>query len=210
MRKLLLAFIVLAALWPASVAAQAGPLSPSIHGPLTAVSLTLSKPSVTAGSGVGMTVLDTGSTRRQTYKLVVASTAFVCAAVTCDLTLATLPAATFVSYFIGNLSTTFACASVCTSGTLSMTAGAVSAADAGFLVSFDADLATDLFGDADAELGTRINRANAVQGGWLSSFSSTNIVTIRLTSGTGNIGTGAATNLSQGSITFYLTTEVLP
>ena len=77
-----------------------------------------------------------------------------------------------------------------------------------YLVLFDADAATGWFGGADAELGTALARATAVQGGKLSIAG--NIVSLRLTSGTGNIGNGAATNLSQGSITFYLVTERLP
>lgn len=59
-------------------------------------------------------------------------------------------------------------------------------------------------------LGTNMTRAAAVQGGLTPVFASGNNVVLRLTSGTGNIGNGSATNLSQGSITFYLVTERLP
>ena len=64
------------------------------------------------------------------------------------------------------------------------------------------------FGDADGELGTAVERTAAIQGGAFSAGG--NIVSLRLTSGTGNVGNGTATNLSQGSVTFYLVTEILP
>ena len=78
------------------------------------------------------------------------------------------------------------------------------------LVSMDVDAATAVFGDADAELGASMNAAGKIQQAWLPSFSATQIVTARMTSGTGNLGNGSTTNLSQGSVTFYLITEVLP
>lgn len=163
---------------------------------------------ITAGSGTGITVVNAGQLQRQVYKVTIDRTAFVCAAVTCDVTIATLPAKTILLGMYGELTTTFACTATCTSSTLSMTAG-TSAGTNGLLVSFDVDAATTIRGDADSELGTLLTRATAVQGG-LPSLTGANIVSIRLTSGTGNIGNGSATNLSQGSITFYLATERLP
>lgn len=161
---------------------------------------------ITAGSGTGVTVDDPGSVRSLRYKLTVSRTNFVCNATTCDLTLATLPAGTRLDAIYLDLTTAFACASVCTSSTLSMTVGS-SAGGNDLLVSFDADAATALWGDADAELGTGINRASAIQGGFLGSWTTTTPVSLRLTSGTGNLGNGTVTNLSQGTFVAYLQTS---
>jgi hypothetical protein len=169
-------------------------------------SVYLGSPAVTVGSGTGITVNDTGQLRELTYKVTVASTAFICNAVTCDVTIATLPASSWLMNVTASLTTTYACASVCTTSTLSMVLGKGSGG-AEYLASLDADAATGIFGDADAELGTLLVRAAAIQGGTYTAGTQT--VVLRLTSGTGVVGTGAATNLSQGSITFWLKTLAL-
>lgn len=162
---------------------------------------------ITGGSGAGITVDNVATITRQVYKVTVNKDAFVCAGLTCDVTIATLPAKTWVQSVLAELTQVFACQATCTSTTLSMTAG-YSAGSNNIFLSFDADAATMWVGDQDAELGGAHARASAVQGGTFSTAGS--LVTIRLTSGTGNIGDGVATNLSQGSITFYLSTERLP
>lgn len=167
----------------------------------------LTQATITVGSGTGITVNVSGQVQRQVYKVTVDSTAFVAAATTADVTIATLPAKTALLGIYADLTQTFACAATCTTATLSMTVGSA-AGGAQYLASFDADAAAAQFGDADAELGTAMVRAAAIQGGAISWAG--NIVSLRLTSGTGNIGNGSATNLSQGSITFYLVTERLP
>jgi hypothetical protein len=164
---------------------------------------------ITSGAGTGITVNDTGSLRTQYYKVTVTSAQFIAAAVTADVTIATLPAKTQLLKVYADLTQTFACASTCTTATLSFTCGSAAGGNT-ILVTFDADAATTQRGLADADLGTDLTRATAVQGGKMYSWSATQIISCRLTSGTGNIGTGAATNLSQGSITFYLETEKLP
>lgn len=163
---------------------------------------------ITAGAATGVTVNDAGTLRKMAYKVTVDRTAFVCAAVTCDVTIGTLPAKSRLLSVIADITQTFACTATCTSSTLSMTLGS-SAGGTNFLLSFDADAATAQFGDADAELGAGISRANAVQAGFIGSWSSTTPISLRLTSGTGNIGNGAATNLSQGSVSFIVTVEIL-
>lgn len=162
---------------------------------------------ITVGSGTGITVNSTGEVRRTVYKVTIARTAFVCAAVTCDVTLATLPAKSRLVGIVADLTQQFACTATCTSSTLSMTVGSA-AGGTQYLASFDADAAVARFGLLDADLGTALVRAAAVQGGDLPNWTGTTAVSLRLTSGTGNIGTGAATNLSTGSVTFYLTVEV--
>lgn len=163
---------------------------------------------VTAGSGTGITVNSVGVVTTHVYKVTASSTAFVTAGVTSDITIATLPAKTILLGVYAELATTFACASVCTTGTLSFTLGS-SAGGNDVLVSFDADAATARFGLVDTDLGTAMTRATAVQGGKLFSWTTTTPMSLRLTSGTGNLGNGTVTNLSQGSITFYLLTAKL-
>ena len=169
---------------------------------------------VTAGSGTGVTVNETANVRTVIYKVTILSTNCVAAATTCDLTIATLPAKTFLKAVIADLTTTYACTAVCTTATLSGTLG-TSAGGTQLLASMDLDAATAQFGDADAELGASLNAAarsanGALFNGVLMSWGSTTTVTYRITSGTGNLGDGAATNLSQGAMVFYLVTEVFP
>ena len=170
----------------------------------------LGQPSITVGSGTGITVNDTGSVRQLVYKVTIARTAFICAATTCDVTIGTLPAKTFLVHAIADLTTTFACTATCTTATLSATLGKTAGGNE-YLLSFDADAAATQFGDAAAELGASLTPATTpTLNGDLASWTATTAVVLRLTSAVGNIGTGAATNLSQGSVTFYLTTVVMP
>lgn len=172
--------------------------------------LYISGPAITQGAGTGITVNSVGEPRQLVYKVTVASTAFICAATTCDVTIATLPAKTFVQHALADLTVTFACAAVCTTSTLSATLGKTAGGNQ-YLLSFDADAATGQFGDAAAELGASLAPATIpTEAGDLASWTATTTVVLRLTSGTGNIGTGAASNLSQGSVAFYLTTVVMP
>ena len=195
-----------------SYLAQDGPLTPigqlrgrtDSNGYLLTV---LTGASITAGSATGLTVNETGKMVSSTYKVTIAPGAFVCAAVTCDLTIGTLPANTWLTNVTANLATVFACSITCTSSTLSIVAGK-GAGGAEYLASLDADASTGIFGDADAELGTLLVRAAAIQGGTFTT--GTQAVVVRLTSGTGNIGTGTVTNLSTGSLVVWLTTVKLP
>ena len=164
---------------------------------------------ITPGSGTGVTINASAALRRVIYKVTVASTQFVANAVTADITIATLPAKTRLVGVYADLTTTFACTATCTTATLSMTVGTAAGGNQ-ILASFDVDAATAVFGDADAELGAAVNAAGRVQDAYIASWSSTQILTARLTSGTGNIGDGSTSNLSQGTIVFYLVTEVLP
>jgi hypothetical protein len=164
-------------------------------------SIFLAAPGITIGSGTGITVGNAGEVRDLDYVVTIASTAFVCAATTCDVTIGTLPAKTLLYPSIAEITTTFACTATCTSSTLSFLLGKGSGG-AEYLASFDADAATGVFGDADAELGTLLTRAAAIANGTYHTTSQA--VVLRLTSGTGNIGNGAATNLSQGSVTITL------
>jgi hypothetical protein len=161
------------------------------------------------GSGTGIAVQASGLVRRVVYKVIISSPAFITAGLTSDITLATLPAKTALVGVYGEMTQYFACTATCTSSTLSATVGTATGG-AQVLASWDMDATTTSLGSVDAQLGTSMTRAGAIQGGVMPAFGGTNIISMRLTSGTGNIGTGAATNLSQGSVTFYLITERLP
>lgn len=160
----------------------------------------------TAGTApTGGTVAYNGAARYGVFEITLSKDAFVCNAVTCDVTIATLPAQTKIVDAIARLDTQFACASVCTTGTLSMVLGKGSGG-AEYLASFDADAAVAVFGDADAERGTLLTRAAAIGGGDFPSWTATQAVVLRMTSGTGNIGNGSVTNLSGGSVLIHLVT----
>jgi hypothetical protein len=167
----------------------------------------LSAPAITVGSGTGVTVNDSGSVRTLTYKVTIASTAFVCANTVCDVTIGTLPSNSRLESVDANLTQVFACTATCVSTTLSMMLGKGSGGAEYLASGLDVDAATAWFGDADAELGSLMTRAAAIQGGTMNT-GSTQAVVMRLTSGSGNIGNGSVTNLSQGSIAFHLKVRV--
>lgn len=170
----------------------------------------LAQPSITAGSGTGVTVNDSGSLRDVVYKVTVTSAQFISNAVTHDLVIATLPAKTFLKHVLAEVTTAFACTAVCTSSTLSMTVGSTVGGNE-YLISLDADAAAAQFGDAAAELGASLTEATVPTAiGSLGSWAGTQAINLRMTSGTGNLGNGTATNLSQGSVTFYVTTVKMP
>lgn len=163
----------------------------------------------TAGSGTGITVNDAGAITIQIYKVTITSTQFISNATTHDLTWVTVPAKARVLTVFADLTQTFACASVCTTATLSIIVGKTVGGNE-YLVSFDADAAAAQFGDADAEFGASLTRAGSIAAGDLPSWSGATALKLRMTSGTGNLGNGTTTNLSQGSITLYLVYYIFP
>lgn len=184
-------------------------VSVSYNGTTTGAGLHITDDSlarITTGTGVSMT----GQVVWMQYKATITNTVAACitAATTCDVTIATLPAKTILKGVYADLTATFTCGATCTTATLSGVVGRGSGG-AEFLASMDLDASTTQFGDVDAEMGTQLTRAAAIQGGILGSWAGTTNVVLRITSGTGNLGTGAATNLNAGSITFYLLTERL-
>jgi len=172
--------------------------------------LFLSQPSITVGSGTGVTVNDTGSVRQEVYKVTVSYTNAVTNGVTHDLTIATLPAKTFLTHILADVTTPFVCADTCTTATISATVGSA-AGGAQYLESFDLDAAAAQFGDAGSELGASLIEASIPTTiGSLGSWASTQIVSYRITSGTGAVATTDVTNFNAGSVTFYLTTIKYP
>lgn len=194
-----------------TLAVRSGASATTVRVGPTAGYVTINSASlITPGSGTGITVNDAGNLRTQVYKVTIGTTAIVCAAVTCDVTIATLPAKTFLLHALADVTVQFACTATCTSSTLSATLGKTAGGNQ-YLVSFDIDAATAQFGDAGAELGASLIEATIPTGiGDLASWAGTTAIIARFTSGTGNFGNGAATNLSGGSVTFYLVVTQFP
>jgi hypothetical protein len=174
---------------------------------------TVSNPSaaITAGSGTGITVNDGASLRTQVYKISLAKEAFTANGTTQDVTLATLPAKTFLVSVIADVVTPFVCGpATCTTATLSATVGKSAGANE-YLLSFDVDAAAAQFGDADGELGASLAKATLPTAiGDLGNWSTTQAIVLRATSGAGNWGNGTATNLTAGAVTVYLVTTRFP
>jgi len=91
-------------------------------------------------------------------------------------------------------------------GTISLKVGTTSGG-AELILSHDVKTATVTKGIADADLGTSLNRANAVQGSLFNFSGSTLNVFASLVSGTGNLGDGATTNLTTGIVRLFIVTE---
>lgn len=166
---------------------------------------------ITPGTGTGVTLNDQGKLSDTIFKITVARTNFVANAVTADVTLGTLPAKTVVKRILADVTQTFACTATCTSATLSMVVGKTAGGNE-YLASFDIDAATAVFGDAVGEAGASLLGGTTpnVFDEDIPSWSANTTLQARLTSGTGNIGNGTATNLSQGSVTFYVIASRLP
>ncbi len=159
----------------------------------------LGAPAITPGSGTGITVVDSGSVRRQTYKVTVTYLAFAAAQLTQDSVIATFPAKTRITSIIADTTIKYIGGAVATCTLMvGKTAGG-----AEYIAVHDVFTAAVTKGLADADLGTSITRAAAIQGGDLPSWTGTTNVSVRLTS------TVAFLNaLTQGSTTYYITTEV--
>lgn len=132
-------------------------------------------------------------------------TAFAAAALTADCTIATLPAGMKLVEVYADVTVGFTCSGTCT-GTKVFQCGTAAGGTQVFAAGLNV-AATGQFGLSDADLGSGMTRAAAIQGGLLNSWSATTPISCRFTSGTGNWGTGAATNVNAGSIKFFLVTE---
>ena len=153
---------------------------------------------ITAGSGTGVTVNSTGQVMRQTYQVTVDYTALSAAALTSDKIIATLPAKTRIISIIADT-------------TIKYLGGAVSAAalkigstvgGGEILASHDVYTAVITKGLADADMGTSLTRAAAIQGGAILSWTAATPIYVRMTTTTANTSA-----LTQGSTTYYITTE---
>lgn len=166
---------------------------------------------ITPTTTPGAVIVDPGSNRLTTYVVTFPFGAFTANATTQDITIATVPKKFKVVGLVADVTVAFVCAAVCTTSTLSMTAGKT-AGGSEYLASFDLDAAIATFGLTSAQGGTVFvtGAGVPVQGGDIPSWTTTTTIQARFTSGTGNIGNGTVTNLNAGSVTFYLTGLALP
>lgn len=154
-----------------------------------------------ASPATGLTVNAHQDGSRITYKITATFAAFSAAGLTADATLVTLPAKAKVVSIICDVTTKFIGGAVSAATMLfGKTAGGNE-----YLVSFDIFTNTIRRGLADADLGTSINRASAIQGGDIPSFTATTALTARVTTVTANTNA-----LTQGVATFYIVVELLP
>lgn len=156
---------------------------------------------ITAGSGTGVTVNEVGALQRLIYKVTVTYEALSAAGLTADKTIATLPAKMRLVGIVADTTTKYIGGAV-TAATLIV---GKSAGGNEYIVSHDVFAAAITKGLADADLGTSINRASAIQGGDLPSWTATTIVSVRLTTVTANTNA-----ITQGQTVFYLVTEQMP
>lgn len=165
-------------------------------------------------TGTDVTTVSTGDFTRQRYQATITpasggatncGTAFLAAALTADCTVATLPAGMKLTAVYADVTVGFTCSGTCT-GTKVVQCG--TAVNGTQILAANLNVATTgQFGLSDADLGSGMTRAAAIQGGLIGSWSSTTPVSCRFTSGTGNWGSGAATFVNAGSIKFTLITE---
>ena len=174
--------------------------------------LTLSTPKATAPTD--STTVDPGSvTRLRSSSTITPATAgvgncgaaFAAAALTADCTIATLPAGMKLVAVYADVTVGLTCSATC-SGTKVIRAGITAGGTEILATSLNVAI-TATYGLADADLGSGMTRAAAIQGGYTPSWSGTTPIIVRFTSGTGNWGSGAATNVNAGSVKFTLVTE---
>jgi hypothetical protein len=166
---------------------------PEISSSLTSVS--------PISASTGRDVYYNGDVRRGYYKVAVSDAGWTKpAATTEDLTILTLPAKarvtsviadTLYSYYIDGASTVNLRVGVTTGGQE-------------WILDHDVSTSAVTKGLADADLGTSINRANAVQGGHIPNWTTTTAVKARLTSSSANL-----TGLVAGQTFYYITVEFL-
>jgi len=163
-------------------------------------SLYAGAPKITAGGGTGITINNVGEIRRETYSVTITYQALAAAQLTADSIIATLPAKTRLVGITADVTQTFSGGAV---SAATMTVGKT-VGGAEYLASFDVKTATIQRGLTDADLGTALVRSAAVQGGDLPSWTGTTNINVRLTTVTANTNA-----LTQGSVTFTITTEKL-
>lgn len=157
----------------------------------------LMKAKITVGTGTGLTVNDVGSLKHHVYKVTLTFAGLSAVALTANHIIATLPAKTKIIGIIADTTIKYA-------GTGVTNANIVVGIDAGvlnaFLLTHDVLTAPITVGDADADLGTLIIRANAVSGGYID-WVNTTPISVQITT------VGANTDqLTAGSTTYYIET----
>ena len=154
---------------------------------------------ITAGTGTGLTVDTAGALNRQVYKVTVDYTGFSSAgSLTADHTIATLPAKTKIVGFYADTTIPWVGTGVTA---VALTVGK-SAGGVEYIATHDVKTAAITIGLADADMGTELTRAAAIQGGAVVNWSGTTPVSARITTTTAHTD-----DLTAGSTTFYIVTE---
>ncbi len=151
------------------------------------------------GSGTGITGGFWGYTSVGWNSISIDKAAWVDAALTQDITVMTLNAGARILAVYADVTTKFAGLA----GTIALTMG-TSAGGTEVLASGDVKTAAVTLGMLETDLGTSMVRTALVQGAYTPDWSNPTTLSVRLTSGTGNIGTGAATHLTTGVVSIYV------
>ena len=154
---------------------------------------------ITVGSGDGITVDITGNLNRQLYKVTTTYAAYTDADTTKGIVIATLPAKMKI---VGFYADTTAAYTGGTTNAATMVVGITAESAAEIIASHNVFAGAILAGDADADMGTSMTRAAAIQGGYMPSWTGTTAIYATLV-----IVNDILSNLTAGSTTFYIETE---
>lgn len=154
----------------------------------------------------GVTKVYAGSIRTAWTKVTIPKDVWVAAALQQGYQLGSIPAKSKIRHVIADTTEAFAGGGL--GGTIQLSVG-TAVAGTNLLVAHDVKTAPVTAGLVDADLGANINRAAAVAGGHIFSWSATTPIYVTLTSGAGNLGNGAVTNLTNGTVTLYIELELL-
>ncbi len=149
--------------------------------------------------GATGTLVSEGHINRQLYVRTYAAADFTDADTTKGIVIATLPAKTKI---VGIYADTTAAYTGGTVNACTLEVGITAEGAAEILAPGNVFAAAILMGDADAEMGTGLTRAAAIQGGYMPSWTGTTAIYATLDSTAGNLNA-----LTTGSTTFYIETE---
>lgn len=161
--------------------------------------LSITSENITAGAGTGITVNRVGHVNTQLYKVTTTYAAYTDSDATKGIVIATLPAKTKIVGFYSDTTVKYTGGST---DAATMVVGITSESAAEIIASHDVYAAAILVGDADADMGTAMTRAAAIQGGYLPSWTGTTAIYATLA-----ITSDVLSNLTTGSTTFYIETE---
>lgn len=160
---------------------------------------------ITPAVGTGISASNNTTLARGVSKLIILKEAFITANPVSEVTIATLPSKTRVVGVVLDTTAAFTLGV----NTLTLMCG-YNATPNDYIVAHDVKTAVVTKGNADADLGTKLARATAVQGGDMPNWGGTTTLKLRLTSGAGNIGDGVNTLLTTGATVVYIVTEKMP
>ena len=159
------------------------------------------KPSsnITPASGTGITINYLGAPTRKVYKVTTVFGAYTAAGTTKGIVIATLPAKTKLVAFYADTTIKYVGGTI---NAATLEVGVTVEGAAQIIAPHDVYTNPILKGLADADMGTSMTRAAAIQGGLLSSWTTTTAIYATIDATAGNTSV-----LTQGSTTFYLVTE---